>query len=173
MVTTLSLALFLALSSMAAAGGEKCDKAHAAKAKTAMHEKAKHGWLGLDLEKNAASGYVVTRIAAGSPAEKAGFQKGDVLVAFNGIALTDANKEGFQKGDVLVAFNGIALTDANKEALKKAKMQNAVGKQVTYTISRAGAERQIAATLAKVPEEVLAEWEKEYDTTVAVAQTDN
>ena len=150
MVTTLSLALFLALSSMAAAGGEKCAKEHAAKAKTAMEEKAKHGWLGLDVEKSA-SGYVVTRIAAGSPAEQA----------------------GFQKGDVLVAFNGIALTDANKEALKKAKMQNAVGKQVTYTISRAGSERQIAATLAKVPEEVLAEWEKEYDRTVAVAQTDN
>ena len=153
MVTTLSLslALFLAFSSMAAAGGENCDKAHAAKAKTAMHEKAKHGWLGLDVEKNASSGYVVTGVAAGSPAEKA----------------------GFQKGDVLVAFNGIALTDENKEALKKAKMQNAVGKQVTYTISRAGSERQIAATLGKVPEEVLAEWEKEYDTSVAVAQTDN
>lgn len=150
MVTTLSLALFLALSSMAAAGGEKCAKEHAAKAKTAMEEKAKHGWLGLDVEKSA-SGYVVTRIAAGSPAEQA----------------------GFQKGDVLVAFNGIALTDANKEALKKAKMQNAVGKQVTYTISRAGSERQIAAVLGKVPEEVLAEWKKEYDTTVAVAQTDN
>lgn len=151
MVTTLSLALFLALSSMAAAGGENCDKAaHAAKAKTAMHEKAKHGWLGLDVEKSA-SGYEVTKVAAGSPAEKA----------------------GFQKGDVLVAFNGIALTDANKDALKKAKMQNAVGRQVTYTISRGGSERQIAATLAKVPEEVLAEWEKEYDTTVAVAQTDN
>ena len=93
----------------------------------------------------------MTGVKAGSPAEKA----------------------GFQKGDVLVAFNGIALTDENKEALKKAKMQNAVGKQVTYTISRAGSERQIAATLAKVPEEVLAEWEKEYDRTVAVAQTDN
>jgi S1-C subfamily serine protease len=151
MVMTLSLALFLALSSMAAAGGENCDKAHAAKAKTAMHEKAKHGWLGLDVEKSASSGYVVTGVADGSPAEKA----------------------GFQKGDVLVAFNGIALTDENKEALKKAKMQNAVGKQVTYTISRAGAQRQIAATLAEVPEEVLAEWEKEYDRPVAVAQTDN
>ena len=150
MVTTLSLALFLALSSMAAAGGEKCAKEHAAKAKTAMEEKAKHGWLGLDVEKSA-SGYVVTKIAAGSPAEQA----------------------GFQKGDVLVAFNGIAMTDANKEALKKAKMQTAVGKQVTYTISRAGSERQIAAILGKVPEEVLAEWKKEYDTTVAVAQTDN
>jgi S1-C subfamily serine protease len=151
MVMTLSLALFLALSSMAAAGGENCDKAHAAKAKTAMHEKAKHGWLGLDVEKNASSGYVVTGVADGSPAEKA----------------------GFQKGDVLVAFNGIALNDENKDALKKAKMQNAVGKQVTYTISRAGAQRQIAATLVEVPKEVLAEWEKEYDRAVAVAQTDN
>ncbi|HEX6861602.1 MAG TPA: PDZ domain-containing protein [Thermoanaerobaculia bacterium] len=151
MVTTLSLALFLGLSSLAAAGGENCDKSKAAHAKTAMHEKAKHGWLGLDVEKNASNAYVVTRVAAGSPAEEA----------------------GFQKGDVLVAFNGIALTDENKGALKKAKMQNAVGKQVTYTISRAGSERRIAATLAKVPAEVLAEWEKEYDRTVAVAQTDN
>src|SRR5687768_6603247 len=149
MVMTLSLALFLALSSMAAAGGENCDKANAsknAKAKTAMHEKAKHGWLGLDVEKSA-SGYVVNKVAAGSPAEQA----------------------GFQKGDVLVAFNGIAMTDENKEALKKAKTQNAVGKQVTYTISRAGAQRQIAATLAEVPAEVLAQWEKEYDKAVAVA----
>lgn len=154
MVTTLALALFLALSSMAAAGGENCNKAHAAKAKTAkaaVAEKAKHGWLGLDVQKNASGAYVVTGIAAGSPAETA----------------------GFQKGDVLVAFNGIALTDANKDAIKKAKMQNAVGKQVKYTVSRAGSERQIAATLAEVPKEVLAQWEKEYDMPVAVAQTDN
>ena len=148
MVTTLSLALFLAFSTLAAAGGEKCEKA--AKAKTAAHEKARHGWLGLDVEKGA-SGYTVTGVAAGSPAEKA----------------------GFQKGDVLVAFNGIALTDENKEALKKAKMQNAAGRQVTYTISRGGAQRQIAATLAEVPKDVLARWEKEYDMPVAVAQTDN
>lgn len=154
MVTTLSLALFLAFATLAAAGGENCDKskaAHAKTAKSAVHEKAKHGWLGLDVEKNASAGYVVTGVTAGSPAEKA----------------------GFQKGDVLVAFNGIALTDGNKEALKKAKIQNAVGRQVTYTISRAGAQRQIAATLAEVPAEVLAKWEKEYDTPVAVAQTDN
>ena len=150
MVTTLSLALFLALSSMAAAGGEKCDKEHAAKAKTAMHEKAKHGWLGLDVEKSA-SGYVVNKVAAGSPAEKA----------------------GFQKGDVLVALNGIRFAEASHEDLMAAKKAMVPGKQVTYTISRAGSERQIAAILGKVPEEVLAEWEKEYHTTVAVAQTDN
>ncbi|HWM91203.1 MAG TPA: PDZ domain-containing protein [Thermoanaerobaculia bacterium] len=157
MVTTLALALMLSLSTMAAAGGENCDKAHADKAskashaKTAMQEKAKHGWLGLDVEKDASGAYAVTGVRANSPAAKA----------------------GFQKGDVLVAMNGIALTDANKEVLKKAKMQNAVGRQVTYTISRSGSERQITATLAEVPKEVLAEWEKEYHRTVAVAQTDN
>lgn len=152
MVTTLAIALFLSLSSMAAAGGENCDKAAKAKtAKAAVAEKAKHGWLGLNVEKNASGAYVVTDITDGSPAETA----------------------GFQKGDVLVAFNGIALTDANKEALKKAKMQNAVGRQVRYTVSRGGSERQIAATLAEVPKGVLAQWEKEYDMPVAVAQTDN
>ena len=157
MVTTLALALMLSLSSMAAAGdGANCDKSrakatHAGKGKVDLQAKARHGWLGLEVEKNASGVPVVTEIAPGSPAEKA----------------------GFAKGDVLVAFNGIALTDANKDALKKAKAQNAVGRRVTYTIARAGAERQIAATLAEVPKEVLARWEKEYDMPVAVAQTDN
>lgn len=152
-VTTLALAATLSLAGMALAGnGANCDKsAKAAHAKTAAHEKARHGWLGLEVEKNASGAHVVSKIAPGSPAEKA----------------------GFIKGDVLVAFNGIALTDANKDALKKAKAQNAVGRRVTYTVARAGAERQIAATLAEVPKEVLASWEKEYDMPVAVAQTDN
>ncbi len=163
MVTTLVLALMLSLSSMAAAGeGANCDKSHAkathagnaghaGHTKVDLQAKAKHGWLGLDVEKDGASGYVVTGIAPGSPAEKA----------------------GFMKGDVLVAFNGITMTDANKDALKKAKAQNAVGRRVTYTVARAGAERQIAATLAEVPKEVLAQWEKEYHKPLAVAQTDN
>lgn len=151
MVSTLVLALILSMSSLVSAGGDKCAKeakAHAAHASVA--EMAKHGWLGVELDKNA-SGYVVTGVTAGSPAAQA----------------------GFQKGDVLVAFNGIALNDANKEALKKAKMGVSVGSKVTYTVSRAGAQRQVTATLAEVPPHVLAQWEKEYDKPVAVAQTDN
>lgn len=153
-VSTLAFALILTTASLVSAGGEKCAKeakdakAHAAHASVA--EKAKHGWLGLELDKSA-SGYVVKGVTAGSPAAEA----------------------GFQKGDVLVAFNGIALNDANKDALKKAKSGVTVGSRVTYTVSRAGAQRQVTATLAKVPPEVLAQWEKEYDKPVAVAQTDN
>ena len=150
-VPTLVFALILAMAGLASAGGEKCAKeakAHAAHA--AVAEKAKHGWLGLELDKSA-SGYVVTGVTANSPAAEA----------------------GFQKGDVLVAFNGIALTDANKDAIKKAKAGITVGSRVSYTVSRGGAQRQIAATMAEVPAEVLARWEKEYDKPVAVAQTDN
>ena len=150
-VPTLVFALILAMAGLASAGGEKCAKeAKAHAAHTAVAEKAKHGWLGLELDKSA-SGYVVTGVTANSPAAEA----------------------GFQKGDVLVAFNGIALTDANKDALKKAKAGITVGSRVTYTVSRAGAQRQVTATMAEVPPEVLARWEKEYDKPVAVAQTDN
>ena len=146
-VSTLVLALILSMAALASAGGDKCakDARHAA-----MTEKAKHGWLGLEIDKSA-SGYVVSSVASGSPAAQA----------------------GFQKGDVLVAFNGIALTDANKDALKKAKAGITVGSRVSYTVSRAGAQRQVTATMAEVPSEVLARWEKEYDKPVAVAQTDN
>lgn len=161
-VSLLSLALTLSVASFAAAGGPGCDKAHAAKARqtaSVSHDRqaleaklAKKGWLGLDTEKDAAGAAVVTRVAPGSPAEKA----------------------GFQKGDVLVAFNGVAIQDGNKEALKQAKAGLGVGKSVSYTVSRAGSTRQLSATLAPVPAEVLAQWvEKESAQPVAVAQKDN
>ncbi len=161
-VSLLSLALALSTASFAAAGGPECDKAHAAKAKqtaSVSHDRqeleaklAKKGWLGLDTEKDASGAAVVTRVAPGSPAEQA----------------------GFQKGDVLVAFNGVAIQDGNKEALKKAKASLGVGKAVSYTVSRAGATRQLSATLAPVPAEVLAQWvEKESAAPVAVAQSGN
>ena len=59
---------------------------------------------------------------------------------------------GFQAGDVLVALNGAKLSD--KEAMKKAKGEWKVGQNVSYTIKRAGAEKQIALTLGTMPEEV-------------------
>ena len=136
-VPFLVLALTLALSSAAYAGGEKCAREAAHKEKAA--KMAAHGWLGLKTDKDAAGAYRVASVAAGSPAAKA----------------------GFRAGDVLVALNGVALTEANHEAVKKAKSDCAVGKTVAYTIRRDGAERTLTATLAPVPDAVLAEWMKE------------
>lgn len=141
-VFLLALALTLILSStaFAGAGGENCP--HEAKAKAHSAKKAElaaKGWLGFKTEKDASGGYRVISVAPGSPAEQA----------------------GFRSGDVLVALNGIALTEANMPAVKKAKAGLGVGKQVAYTVRRDGAESTLTATLAPVPDEVLAEWVKE------------
>lgn len=138
-VSLLALALLLSLSSVALAGGEKC--AHDAKAahNAKKGELAAKGWLGLKTEKDASGAYRVVSIAPGSPAAEA----------------------GFQAGDVLVALNGVALTEANKPAVKKVKAGLGVGKPVSYTVRRDGAERALSATLAPVPDEVLAEWLQE------------
>jgi C-terminal processing protease CtpA/Prc len=152
-ISLVVLALVLALSSAALAGGEKC--AHDAKAHAAHKEKAAkmaaHGWLGLKTDKDADGAWRVASVAGGSPAAQA----------------------GFRAGDVLVAFNGIALTEANMDAVKKAKADCAVGKTVNYTVRRDGAEKTLTATLAPVPDEVLAEWMKEEEKAAQVAKKDN
>jgi S1-C subfamily serine protease len=152
-VPLLVLAFVLVLSSAVFAGGEEC--AHGAKTASAHNarkaELAAHGWLGLKTAKEAAGGYRVTAVAEGSPAAQA----------------------GFRTGDVLLALNGVALTDANKEAIHKAKGDCAVGKAVTYSLRRDGAEKTLTATLAPVPDAVLAEWMQEDAKSAQVAQGSN
>ena len=158
-VTLLAFALVFALVTAAFAGGEKgaecaTKTAHAKKA-GGGHEghaakKAKmaaKGWLGIDTEKDEATGaYRVSKVASGSPAEQAGFRTGDVLVAFNGVPVKD------------------------KERIKAAKASIAVGSKVTYTVARAGAEQKLSATLAPVPEQVLAQWMAEEEKAAKAAQ---
>jgi len=130
-ISLLALCLTLAFSVAALAGGEQCAREHAArKAKLAAH-----GWLGIETDM-AASNPTVTEVHPGSPAEKA----------------------GFRKGDVLLALNGVALSHENHDQVKHAKEGCAVGKAVTYTIQRGGAQQTLTATLAPVPDDVLAKW---------------
>jgi len=154
-VPVLTLALITVFATFAFAGGESCD--HAAKAaKTAEHhhskaaEMARHGWLGVETEK-ADAGYAITVVHADSPAEAA----------------------GFRVGDVLVAMNGIELTESNKKALKQAKSELWPGSEVEYTVQRGSYARNLVATLAPVPEEVLARWEAEEAETYGTQVADN
>jgi S1-C subfamily serine protease len=141
----------LAGGSAAWAGGEQCRAAHTEADYQKMAEKmAAKGWLGIDTEKTAA-GYAVKAVVAGSPAERAGFQKGDVLVALNGVKLGD---------------------ESQKDALYKVKSELGPGKSATYTVTRYGSEKAITATYGEVPRDVLAQWLGEHvleHTTVAVA----
>jgi len=147
-VVLFALAATLGFATLAAAGGGKeCEHApaKAASAQPAaidqqLAQRAAHGWLGFEATKDEATGaYSVIKVVAGSPASQA----------------------GFREGDILVALNGIALNAQNKEQLKAAKASLAVGQQVHYTVRRAGNERQLTATLAPVPQRLLAQWRTE------------
>ena len=92
------------------------------------------GWVGVELESENPEGYEVTKVVPGSPAEAA----------------------GIQAGDILVALNGIRISDDNEEALTKARKDWKPGQTVTYTIKRNGSERQVTLTLGSWPADALA-----------------
>ena len=133
-LTWLAVALFLVSAAVQAfAGkGEKCT----ADAQTCLNHFSSYkekGWHGIKAEANDKGEKVVKSVAAGSPAERAGFKVGDVLVSLNGAKMSD------------------------KEAVKKAKGEWKVGSQVTYNVLRGKTEQPISVTLAPMPEEVYAE----------------
>jgi Do/DeqQ family serine protease len=110
------------------------------------HQRVRRGQLGVavdqvtsDLAKrlglNEARGVLVTQVAEGSAAAKAGLREGDIIVAFNGAPVSDPNS----------LRNSIASTEP--------------GTEVTLTMFRDGREQQVRATLDEfvprqsVPEE--------------------
>ena len=99
-----------------------------------MSSKLKNsGWVGIEFE---TPDYTVTKVIPGSPAEKA----------------------GLQVGDVLYALNGVPLRKENQDALAKARKEWKPGQSVTYTVQRAGADRDVTLTLAPMPADIMAAW---------------
>ena len=47
------------------------------------------GWIGVELERDSGGIYVVKKVVDGSPAQSAGIQPGDGLLALNGVKFCD------------------------------------------------------------------------------------
>lgn len=96
------------------------------------------GWVGIEFDDGVVTngGYKVVKVLQGSPAEKA----------------------GLQPGDVLYALNGVRIAQNSKEALAKARQEWKPGQSVTYSVKRAGVDREIRLTLAPMPADVMARW---------------
>ena len=91
------------------------------------------GFIGLELDKSEKDELKITEVIEGTPAQKAGIQVGDVLVAINGMKF---NKE-------------------NHEAISKVKKP---GAKVTCTIKRNGANKEIKMTLVPMPADLMAKY---------------
>ena len=139
LVAVLVLVLVVALPAMAgekgkcAGSGEDCLKK--------MSQKMAHkAWLGIEYDTNEQGRWVVEDVYKGSPAQKA----------------------GFEQGDVLLAINGVEYSKENKPALKEAYSKLEPGSQAKYVVERQGGKVKLAVTLGSVPKEVQAKWINEH-----------
>jgi predicted metalloprotease with PDZ domain len=93
-IGVLAVVMIMVMAAPAMAGeGSKCT----ASTQDCLNHMAKNlqnrGWVGIEMEDKGGTGkMVVTKVVEGSPAEKAGFQVGDILVAVNGVAFGEGNQ---------------------------------------------------------------------------------
>ena len=136
LIAILLLALTFCLPAVA---GERCDGSadEVAKMEAKYAEKA---WLGVEYDKTDSGHFVITKVHSGSP----------------------ANKAGFQKGDTLLSMQGEEYTKANKKALKEVYANISPGSEVQYVVKRQGAKVELDATLEHVPADLQRKWIAEH-----------
>ena len=131
--------LALAVAIPAFAGGANCDgsKEEVAMMKTKLANKP---WLGVEYNKTDDGYYSIKSVHDGSPADQA----------------------GFQKGDVLLVMEGVKYSKANKAAMKEVWAKVAPGSEVEYVVKRDGAKIKLDATLTHVPADLQKKWITEH-----------
>lgn len=118
----------------------KCEGDPADCAKKMEQKLAQKAWLGINYDTDDEGRWVVTEVEPGSPAQKA----------------------GFEKGDVMLAVDGVAYSKESKAELKAAYAKLKPGSEATYIVSRKGGKVKLHATLGHVPQELQAKWIAEH-----------
>jgi len=109
-------------------------------AKKMEQKLAQKAWLGISYDTDEKGRWVVSAVEPGSPAQKA----------------------GFEKGDVMLAVDGVEYSKENKAELKAVYAKLKPGSEATYVVSRRGGKVKLHATLSHVPEELQAKWIAEH-----------
>ena len=94
------------------------------------------GWIGVELEADEGGVYVVKKVVAGSPAQSA----------------------GLQPGDGLLALNGVAMTPENEKKLGEIRQSMKPGTQATYTVRRGAGTKDLTITLGSWPADLVARY---------------
>ena len=138
LIGVLTVVMMMALSAPAMAGeASKCS----ASTQDCLNHMAKNlnnrGWVGIEMDDKSGTGMmIVTKVIDGSPAQNA----------------------GFEIGDALVAVNGVAFSDENEKQLKDIQYSMIPGADFTYTVSRKGSKVDLDVELGELPDNVKAQW---------------
>lgn len=109
-------------------------------AKKMEQKLSQKAWLGISYDTDEKGRWVVSEVEPGSPAQNA----------------------GFKKGDVMLAVDGVAYSKDNKAELKAVYAKLKPGSEATYVVSRQGGKVKLQAKLGHVPEELQAKWIAEH-----------
>jgi predicted metalloprotease with PDZ domain len=139
---TLALIVVMLFLAMPAMAGEKATCTGSpedclAKMKAKFADKA---WLGIGYDTDEQGHWVVDKVYDRSPAEKAGFQQGDILLAVNDVKYSKDNKKELKA--VYAAFEP--------------------GSETTYWVKRQGEKIELTATLGSVPQDLQKQWIAEH-----------
>ena len=138
LIGVLTVVMMMAMAAPAMAGdASKCS----ASTQDCLNHMAKNlktrGWVGIEMDDKSGTGMmIITKVIDGSPAQNA----------------------GFEKGDALVAVNGVAFSDENEKQLKDIQYSMMPGADFTYTVSRKGSKVDLDVELGELPDNVKAQW---------------
>lgn len=133
----LAALLALILAAGALAGGDPPCDISTSPCLVKMVEKLKtRGWAGIEMDTFEDGGLRVTAVIAGSPAQKG----------------------GLKVGDILREVNGVPYRKDNMAALDKIYQMMVPNQTLTYTVERQAKTLQVQVKLAKVPEQLMAQW---------------
>jgi C-terminal processing protease CtpA/Prc len=134
LVLALGLAL-LPATAFAGHGGEPCKQPVQACLDVMVSKLKTTGFIGVELDDNKAmkGSMIVTKVVPGTPAEKA----------------------GIQEGDELVAIDGVLFSKDQDEKMSKVKVP---GREVTCTVKRKGTSHELKMTLVPMPADMMAKY---------------
>jgi len=139
LTTTLILALMMPMTPLLAGdeAEKNCPEDAATCAKTMKDNMKERGWVGINMEYDKEAGVtVISNVVAHSPAERA----------------------GFEVGDVLMGLNGVDYTEENEKSLKAEYATFKPGKTATFKVERNGKPIDIKVNLEQIPQAILAQW---------------
>jgi predicted metalloprotease with PDZ domain len=139
LTTKVTLALLLPVVPLWAGDEEhkQCEQSAAVCAETMKEQFSKRGWVGINMDYDQKAGVtVVSNVVANSPAERA----------------------GFAKGDVLRGLNGVEYNEENEKLLKEQYASFQPGSIAIFTVGRDGKNLDLEVQLESIPEAILAQW---------------